>query len=279
MGGDWLEALRQARLDGEACVLVTVATADGSTPRTAGTKMAVFRDRFAGTVGGGNLEFRAQQIAREMLERGAAGAVLHEFPLGPALGQCCGGNTTLLFEPIRPPETTLLLYGAGHVGQALAGVLADLPFRVLWIDSREELFPDLVAPNIRIIHTDQPVAEVDAAPPGAFHLVMTHSHDTDLELVEAVLRRGDAGFLGLIGSASKRARFERRLVKQGLDAGRLVCPIGIEGIGDKHPKAIAVSTAAQLLRAAEAARAGTEADEAADSAAHGPAPAAERSEI
>jgi len=265
MGGDWLEALRQARLDGEACVLVTVATADGSTPRTAGTKMAVFRDRFAGTVGGGNLEYRAQQIAREMLDGGAAGAVLHDFPLGPALGQCCGGNTTLL------------LYGAGHVGQALAGVLADLPFRVLWIDSREELFPDLVAPNIRIVHTDQPVAEVDAAPPGAFHLVMTHSHDTDLELVEAVLRRGDAGFLGLIGSASKRARFERRLVKLGLDASRLVCPIGIEGIGDKHPKAIAVSTAAQLLRAAEAARA--EAGGAAeDSTPPGPVPAAGPSE-
>jgi len=251
VSGDWLEALRQARRDGEACVLVTVASADGSTPRAAGTKMAVFADRFAGTVGGGNLEYRAQAIAREMLAQGATVTALQAFPLGPALGQCCGGNTTLLFEPIRPPATTLMLFGAGHVGQALAGVLGDLPFRVLWVDSRAELFPDLVAANVRIVHTDQPAAEVDAAPPGAFYLVMTHSHDVDLSLVEAVLRRGDAGFLGVIGSASKRARFERRLAKVGLDASRLVCPIGIEGVRDKHPKAIAVSAAAQLLRAAE----------------------------
>ncbi|NBB81825.1 MAG: xanthine dehydrogenase accessory protein XdhC [Alphaproteobacteria bacterium] len=251
IGRDWLEALRQARQQGEPCVLVTIAGAAGSTPRLAGTKMVVFRDGFAGTVGGGNLEFRAQQIAREMLAEGAAAARLEDFPLGPALGQCCGGHTRLLFEPMRPEPTTLLLFGAGHVGQALVPILADLPIRVRWIDSRGDLFPDLVPPNVSIEHTDAPEAEVEAAPPGAFFLVMTYSHDLDLKLVEAALKRGDAGWVGLIGSDSKRARFDRRLAKVGLDPARLVCPIGIPGIGGKHPKEIAVAVAAQLLIEAE----------------------------
>lgn len=250
-GRDWLEPLRQARQAGEACVLVTVASADGSTPRTAGTKMVVFRDRFAGTVGGGNLEYRAQQIAREMLAEGTTAARLEDFPLGPALGQCCGGHTALLFEPMLPEPTTLLLFGAGHVGQALVQVLGDLPIRVRWIDSRGELFPDIVPANVTIEHTDAPEAEIETAPPGSFYLVMTYSHDIDLKLVEAALKRDDAGWVGLIGSDSKRARFDRRLAKVGLDPARLACPIGIPGIGGKHPKEIAVAVAAQLLIEAE----------------------------
>lgn len=251
VGRDWLEPLRQARQAGEACVLVTIADADGSTPRLAGTKMVVFRNRFAGTVGGGNLEYRAQQIAREMLAEGATAARLEEFPLGPALGQCCGGNTRLLFEPMQPEPTTLLLFGAGHVGQALVPILGDLPIRVRWIDSRGELFPDIVPANVTIEHTDAPEAEIETAPPGAFYLVMTYSHDLDLKLVEAALKRGDAGWVGLIGSKSKRARFDKRLTKVGLDPARLICPIGIPGITGKHPKEIAVGVAAQLLIEAE----------------------------
>ena len=264
MSDDWLSAVAAAKAAGEACVLITVAKADGSTPRSAGTKMVVFGDRTAGTIGGGNLEYEAIARARELLADGSGAPVLEAYPLGPALGQCCGGQTTVMFEPLRTAAHALLLFGAGHVGRALVGILAGLPFRVTWIDSRQAEFPASWPDNVTIECGDAVEAEVDAAPPGAFFLVMTHSHDIDLRLVEAVLRRGDSAYLGLIGSRTKRTRFERRLRRVGLAPDRLVCPIGIDGIPGKHPKHIAVAVAAQLLRRA------AEVDEAAGTEATGP---------
>lgn len=248
---DWLGALASARDAGDACVLVTVAEAQGSTPRASGTKMVVLAERFVGTIGGGNLEFKALEIARRMLSEGRAQSELREFPLGPAMGQCCGGHASLLFEPILPEADTVLLFGAGHVGKALVSVLADLPFRVRWIDEREGEFPADVPANVQVHISDRPVELVESAPEGAFYLVTTHSHALDFRVTEAVLRRGDSAYAGLIGSKTKRARFEKGFRKLGIDHGRLVCPMGIEGIAGKHPKTIAVAVVAQLLQVAE----------------------------
>lgn len=247
-GEDWLNVVTAARTAGEPCVLVTVADVAGSTPREAGTKMVVFPDRVAGTIGGGTLEYKALEIARGLLTEAAPRASVREFPLGPALGQCCGGHVSVLFEPMAPVGTPLFLFGAGHVGQALAGVLADLPFRVTWIDQRAEAFPAVIPPNVRVRCVDGVEAEVGSAPPGALFLIMTHSHALDMVLVEAVLERGDAAYCGLIGSRTKRAKFVRRLAKRGLDEAGLTCPIGIDGVPGKHPKEIAVAVAAQLLQ-------------------------------
>ncbi len=248
---DWLGALASARDAGDACVLVTVAEAQGSTPRATGTKMVVFPDRFVGTIGGGTLEHKALEIARRLLDDGRVHSELREFPLGPAIGQCCGGHASLLFEPMRPDADTLLLFGAGHVGKALVSVLADLPFRVRWIDERQSEFPAEVPANVRVEVTDRPAEQVKTAPAGAYFLVTTHSHALDFRVTEAVLRRDDFAYAGLIGSRTKRARFEKGFRKLGVDSGPLVCPIGIDGISGKHPKTIAVAVAAQLLQVAE----------------------------
>ena len=145
----------------------------------------------------------------------------------------------------------MLLFGAGHTGRALAPLLAGLPFQVTWVDERPTEFPDELPAGVRVRPVAEPQAEVDQAPPGALYLVMTHSHQRDLELCARVMSRGDFAYLGLIGSATKRARFEHRFRESGLDDAvidRLTCPIGIAGISGKEPAEIAVSVAVQLLR-------------------------------
>jgi xanthine/CO dehydrogenase XdhC/CoxF family maturation factor len=143
------------------------------------------------------------------------------------------------------------LYGAGHVGQALARILAELPLRLTWIDSRAELFPETLGGGVRVIHDADSAASVSEAPVGAYFIVMSHSHPLDFALCHALLERNDFAWLGLIGSASKAARFRSRLRRAGLGAdviGKLVCPIGVEGIESKWPAAIAVAVAAQLMQ-------------------------------
>lgn len=249
MAGDWLSALQACRDAGEAAVLVTVVIVEGSTPREPGTKMAVTAARQSGTIGGGMLEHQAVQRARRMLREGARAPAVEELPLGPALGQCCGGRVTLMFEPVVPPSSTLYLFGAGHVGREVVEVLSGLPdLRIVWVDGRDEQFPADLPDGVRRVVSELPEAEALEAPAGSAFLVMTHSHDLDFRLVETVLRRGGHRWLGLIGSATKRARFLRRLQARGLDGRGLVCPIGIGGIRDKHPRAIAIAVAAQLLR-------------------------------
>lgn len=161
-------------------------------------------------------------------------------------------------EPARERRDPVLLFGAGHVGKAVVGALAPLPFRVTWIDSRDDAFPtDLPTPVAKIASTSPP-DEVATAPPGTLYLVMTHSHALDLEICAQVLRRGDFGYLGLIGSDTKRARFVSRLRAIGLPPAmlsRLTCPIGVPGIASKEPAAIAAAVAAQLLIIAERRRA------------------------
>lgn len=262
-------ALEVCRHTGKDCVIVLLDRIEGSTPRERGASMLVTADSVHGTIGGGHLELKSMAIAREMLAgpaRQMAGLAVRRFPLGPSLGQCCGGVAHVAFQVCRAGEVPatldvrlpdplfhLCLFGAGHVGQALVDVLAGVDCDVVWLDGREQQFPARVPANVRIEFSEAPEDEVAAAPAGAFYLVMTHSHALDLAIVERVLKRRDAGFLGLIGSHTKRATFERRLRARGIDASalaRLVCPIGVEGVVGKAPGVVAVSVAAQLLVAA-----------------------------
>lgn len=277
---NWTAALRILRAAGESssAALVTVTGAEGSTPREAGTRMIVTPERVFGTIGGGNLEFKSIELARAQLAAsGASAPVSYRFPLGPGLGQCCGGVASVVIERIdaqrfaalereAPALPRLMLFGAGHVGRALMRVLAGLPLQVVWVDGREGQFPagaphelghesDLgTEGSLELRESSAPEAEVDTAPPGAYYLVMTHSHALDQAIVERILRRGDAAYCGLIGSRTKRALFERRLAERGLPreafAG-LTCPIGLPSIRGKVPGVIAVAVAAQLLELLE----------------------------
>jgi xanthine dehydrogenase accessory factor len=243
-----------------AAALVTVHAAVGSTPRPAGTRMVVRPDgAFHGSIGGGRLEWQALAAARRAIAQGKGPARLIEKVLGPDLGQCCGGRVTLAIETFdaadaerlavlaatEPAEsrTTLLLFGAGHVA------LAPLPFAIGWIDSRQDAFPAHIPANTRPIQTEDPAAEIGRAPPDGFVLVMTHDHPLDLAITGEALARGFP-FVGLIGSKTKRARFEKRFRELGIAAERvqaLVCPIGVPQIRGKEPAVIAASVAAQLL--------------------------------
>lgn len=152
---------------------------------------------------------------------------------------------------LAPPRPRLYMFGAGHVGRALAHILALLPLEVRWIDARPDAFPDTVAANVRPVPTADWRAEVDAAPPGALYLVFTHAHPLDYAITAAILAREDARYCGLIGSETKRARFVKRFREEaGLSEaaiGRLVCPIGLGGPPGKEPEAIAIGVAAELL--------------------------------
>ena len=250
---------------GRPAMLVQVLAARGSVPRGAGTRMLVAADAVAGTIGGGHLELQAIQRARALLAAGAGAEPDDQaIALGPTLGQCCGGALTLRTAALDaaaladwPAEASLFdlqLYGAGHVGRAIVHLLGTLPCRVLWIDEREAEFPATPsAPHITRLCVDGVEAEGQQALPGAFYLVLTHSHELDLRITEAVLRRGDFGFFGLIGSATKRARFLARLAQRGVAADamtRLTCPIGVPGIPGKQPELIALAVVAQLLQVA-----------------------------
>ena len=339
----WVEALCRTAARGADAVLVTIASGKGSTPREAGAKMVVEPGAVHGTVGGGDVEYRAIGIARDMLQQ-SDGKRSRRFPLGASLGQYCGGVANLvfelvpasarwpqelaawlergdrcvvvslieaetgearmclrageargslgkadydaaargiaeqmlsavgptlsqvpvgdgvlaLFEPVEPVNFSIVLFGAGHVGRALVRVLGALAARVIWADGRASEFPRDIPDNVRPVVTDAPLEQVASAPSGAYFLVMTHSHALDLDLVEAILRRPDISFCGMIGSDTKRRTFASGLAKRGLDAAmlaRFTCPIGIPALVGKDPGTIAVAVAAQLLELRERATA------------------------
>lgn len=253
----WLEALAAFQARGERCVLVTVAELQGSGPRGAGAKLVVTTDQQVGSIGGGHLEHRATEIARAMIAERAGEAKLESFALGPALGQCCGGRVTILLEPFAPTDFFVALFGAGHIGKEVVQVLAGTGATIRWIDSRPEQFPAIPLPDLTAVASEYPVDEVKDLPPGAYVLVMTHSHDLDLQIIEALFRRGDCRYIGLIGSATKRRNFETRLERKGFSAAQVAslrCPIGIEGIEGKEPRTIAIAVAAELLLSRDAAR-------------------------
>jgi xanthine dehydrogenase accessory factor len=324
----WLDATARLAAGRTPAVLVTVARVEGSSPRETGAKLVVTASAQFDTIGGGHLELRACAIACEMLAMPAdapqAQRRLERFPLGPGLGQCCGGVVHLAFEriddhagfarlatawrerqdcwrlvpldtphgalivdaagrklsggdlpapagvdsaapchvltdaagqrwlvdPVRAYRPHLVLFGAGHVGAAIVRAMGELPCHVTWVDERDAQFPASVPSNVQIDATDMPEAAVDDAPPGASFLVMTHSHALDQRLAEAILRRPDMGWFGLIGSKTKRMQFVHRLRERGIAEERLaemVCPIGIPGIAGKAPAVIAIAVCAQLL--------------------------------
>lgn len=256
LAAQWLAA-------GRAAVVVEVAQAQGSTPRETGARMLVAADDTAGSIGGGHLEWQAVAHARALLA-GAAVAETQRLALGPALGQCCGGVVELRYArldaaalaawPAPAPQLQVAMFGAGHVGRAIATVLATLDAELVWVDERAEAFgAGPWPPHWQLIATDDAVAEVAQLPASGHALVLTHSHTLDLELVAALLTRGAPPWLGLIGSASKRARFAVRLAAQGFSAetiARIHCPIGVPGITGKAPEVIAVAVCAQLLATA-----------------------------
>jgi xanthine dehydrogenase accessory factor len=260
---------------GEPGVLVTVEATAGSAPRDAGTMMLVFTDDIVGTIGGGALEHAAISRARQELSGKKTLPDTETIPLGPAIGQCCGGSVVLRYLAQHADDQqaidawlgrseidapSLCLFGAGHVGKAVVQAMAPLGFRLTWIDSRAGIVSD-IPPDVEFLNARAPHLDVAGAPAGAMVLVMTHSHAQDFDIINAALKRADLGFIGLIGSATKRARFIARLKARGHSEqtlGRLVCPIGIAGISGKQPAAIAASVAAQALRHREAALAEAE---------------------
>lgn len=247
---NWISALADLQQQGEACVLVTIIEERGSTPRNAGSKMVVSAARIFDTIGGGHLEYKAMEIAREMLASGSQQTRLERFSLGASLGQCCGGVNVLLFEPMGQPQAHIAVFGAGHVGRALVPLLASLPCRVRWIDSREAEFPAQLPEGVTQILSEDVIEEVDNLPAGSYCIVMTHNHQLDLELAAAILKRGDFSYFGLIGSKTKRVKFEHRLRDRGFDVGvlqRMRCPMGLTEVKGKLPMEIAVSIAGEVI--------------------------------
>ena len=249
-------------------VLVLVQATRGSVPRGVGTWMGVFPNSLVATIGGGRLELDAIAHARAMAHV-PGGLETQRFSLGPSLGQCCGGEVELRFECVSAADAPSLtprledkkfpvaLFGGGHVGTALAKVLSALPMDVTWIDSRDEIFPEDVPLGIRCEHSNPVHTAVADLVPQSRILIMSFSHAEDLDIVAACLLRqraqADLPFIGLIGSKTKWATFRHRLEAKGFtpeDLAHVTCPIGITGINDKRPEVIAVSVAAQLLKAA-----------------------------
>ena len=306
----WVSELRRRLGAQRAVVRVAVAQARGSTPREAGVVMLVDDESMFGTIGGGELEWRAEHYARRMLEADSPRVRIERWPLGPELGQCCGGSVTLWFERLTDDDAAFLdalqarlargeegwlrsrfederlvrtfstdpapavdaqtlverfgrsdppvwLFGAGHVGRALARVLDPLPFALTVVDGREAMLGALSACRAQRLCDPDPAAQVARLPAQSVVLVMTHSHELDYAICRAALERDDLAWVGLIGSETKSTCFRLRLGRDGLDDARianLVSPIGIDGVRSKQPEAIAVAVAAQLLQRAVPAR-------------------------
>lgn len=301
---DWTAHARAALAQGPAA-LVTILATEGSAPRGPGARMVVTRTGLAGSIGGGALEHQAMAQARAILALEPGSWRVQDYPLGPLLGQCCGGRVRLLVEhleaapegdglfevtlsarlrrnplpgegrgseltewldpglrrgtmsargPLPAPSTRfiepadtarrpLLMFGAGHVGRAIAAKAEGLPLHLAWFDTRPEAAE---TPGVALGSEDEQVATAAAAPQDAFILILTHDHALDYRLTAAALG-GNAAFIGLIGSQTKRARFLSRLAKDGVDPARLSCPIGLPGVDGKEPDVIAIAALAQLL--------------------------------
>jgi xanthine dehydrogenase accessory factor len=245
-------------------IQVQLTRVQGSSPRGEGTTMCVSATGLCGTIGGGQLEYMAIDQARALLAHSGARTEM-DVPLGPEIGQCCGGRVTVLLHRMedadradllrsereaRQSEPHVYLYGAGHVGRALARAFAPLPLRLLLVDSREtELL--LCSAGVETCLTPLPESVLRAAPAGAAHIIATHDHALDFLLTSEALARSDAAYVGLIGSKTKRAQFLRWHAEQIPDVptAALVCPIGGHAVPDKRPEVIAALVVAEVLQA------------------------------
>ena len=247
---DWIDVAHELERSGKPYVLVTVLGARGSTPRDAGTKMLVTGDGSFCTIGGGHLEYKAIEIAQDMLRSGQLDQRIETFPLGARLGQCCGGSANVLFECFPGVQVKLMLFGAGHVGKALVQILAQLPCRVHWVDTRAEQFPRELPANVELVLSESPADEVSSMSPGSYYVVMTHNHPLDFAIIEAVVKRGDARYVGLIGSDTKWRRFQMRFEHRDYaprDYAVVRCPVGLAAVPGKLPMEVAVSIAGDII--------------------------------
>jgi xanthine dehydrogenase accessory factor len=258
------DALDRFRGDQADAALVRVERARGSTPREAGAWMVVGPQATIGTIGGGQLEYMSIDAARTMLARGRDRDTL-DIPLGPEIGQCCGGRTQVSLERLDAPGWQALrgiaeterralpevhIFGAGHVGRALAAALALLPLRPVLVDQRAEELR-LAGPNVDALLTPLPEEAVRSAAPGSAFVILTHDHALDFLIAREALARDDAAYVGMIGSRTKRVSFVRwlRQAAEGAapDTTRLVCPIGAAGRPDKRPEVIAAFATVEIL--------------------------------
>lgn len=249
---NWSSATYQLNQQGKAYVMVTLIGVTGSTPRNSGTKMVITHDEFFDTIGGGHLEFKATKFAQTLLKKGVNAQHIEHFQLGSQLGQCCGGTATVLFECFAATGINIMLFGAGHVGQALMPILSSLPCQITWVDSRAEQFPANAETlnNTRVIVSETPEDEVANIPANSYFIVMTHNHQMDFDISQAILKRGDFAYLGLIASDTKWRRFKQRYKHRDIDEAlveRMHCPIGLPEVTGKLPMEVAVSVAGQII--------------------------------
>ena len=257
------EGVDRFRSDQPTAALARVKAAHGSTPREPGTWMVIGTQLTLGTVGGGQFEYMVIDAARAMLACGRDSETL-EIPLGPEIGQCCGGRTVLSLARLGPAGWAALrtvaeverralpqvhIFGAGHVGRALAAALALLPVRPVLIDQRTEELR-LAPVGVDVMLTPLPEEVVRLAAPGGVFVVLTHEHALDFLVVREALARGDAAYVGMIGSRTKRASFHHWLRREsgGIDSSALVCPIGAAGRPDKRPEVIAAFVAVEIMQ-------------------------------
>ena len=252
MTTNWSSASYKLSKQGQAYVLVTLVGVSGSTPRNSGTKMVISSNDTFDTIGGGHLEHKAIKQAKKMLLSGKSCQHIEHFQLGSNLGQCCGGNTTVLFECFATTGVNIMLFGAGHVGKALVPLLAQLPCKVTWVDSREAEFPVNAEQydNVLKVVSDAPELEVASMPENSYFIVMTHNHQMDFEISQAILKRADFHYLGLIASDTKWRRFKQRYKHRDIDenqVARMNCPIGLSQVGGKLPMEVAISVSAEII--------------------------------
>jgi xanthine dehydrogenase accessory factor len=254
---NWNSAAYQLSKQGQAYVLVTLVSVSGSTPRNSGTKMVISKNELYDTIGGGHLEHKAVKQAQKMLAaalvEGKGSQHLEHFQLAANLGQCCGGNASVLFECFAAVGVNIMLFGAGHVGKALIPILAQLPCQVTWVDSRDEQFPGNTDSyhNVHKVVSDAPELEVANMPQNSYYIVMTHNHQMDFDITQAILKRADFNYLGLIASNTKWRRFQQRYKHRDIDqaqVARMNCPIGLSQVSGKLPIEVAVSVSAEIIK-------------------------------
>ena len=247
---NWYQAVAHCEAVGEPYVLVTVLGVTGSVPREPASKMVITGEHSYDTIGGGHLEYRIGQRARERLARQDYTSEMAHFPLGASLGQCCGGSVSVLIEAHPGCEQELLIFGAGHVACALVTIMGEMPWRITWADQRAGQFPAEVPINARIHHTDDPVGDAPALCAGKQVLILTHNHQLDFDLCRTLLTAADCAGIGLIGSNTKAERFRQRLEHRGFSADQIAtirCPVGRSDVPGKRPMEVAVSISAELL--------------------------------
>ncbi len=250
-----------------AAIVAELTAVRGSSPREAGTFMLISEDAQVGTIGGGALEYMVIDRARHVLRAGAHGDSL-DIPLGPEIGQCCGGRVDVALKRVTAAEAARLaakldaevaarphvyLFGSGHVGHALARALSALPLSVHVVDTRPDELTNL-PDNVETHAVAMPEAVVRSAPLGSGFVILTHDHALDFLIAAEALQRADAPYIGMVGSKTKKARFRSWYLGEGYPAAaldRLVLPIGgaafPQGIGDKRPEVIAALAAAEIL--------------------------------